>query len=259
MNLRYLLHASLAIPQLPFMYLDGKRILGAVPKLPDAVGPAGLANVGVGPRFRLLCVGESTMAGVGVATHAEGFAGTLAVNLAQQMLREVDWQVHAQSGATARRLIHKVLPQITAPDADLIVVATAGNDAFKLTTPWKFRRDLEELIDRLQERFPGTPLAFTNIPPIWEFPAFTPLIKRTIGRLVEFHGEELQRVAGNRAGVYYNPEKITLNGWMRKHDVVGTPGDFFSDGVHPSGLTYRVWAQDFAGFLQEKRLLEGFP
>lgn len=255
MHLRYLLSASLAIPQLPFIYRDGRRILGAVPKLPDATGPAGVANVGVGPQFRLLCVGESTMAGVGVATHAEGFAGTLATMLSQQLMREVDWKVYAKSGATARRLTQLVLPLIQEPEADLIVVATAGNDAFKLSTPWKFRRDLEEMVDRLQERYPGTPLAFTNIPPIREFPAFTPLIKRTIGRLVEFHGEQLQRVAEDRSGVFYNPEQISLEGWMRKCQVDGARADFFSDGVHPSGLTYQVWARDFAGFLGNSVLL----
>lgn len=258
MHLRYLLNAGLAIPQLPFMYRDGKRILGAVPKLPDAAGPSGIANIGAGPRFRLLCLGESTMAGVGVATHAEGFAGTLATTLSQQLIREVDWRVYAKSGATARRLIQKVLPQIEYPEADLIVVSTAGNDAFKLSTPWKFRRDLEEMIDRLQERYPGTPLAFTNIPPIHEFPAFTPLIKRTIGRLVEFHGEQLERVSEDRSGVYFNPERITLKGWMRKHQVDGVPADFFSDGVHPSSLTYQVWAKDFADFLRASVFQEKF-
>lgn len=255
MHLRYLLHAGLAIPQLPFMYLDGKRILGSVPKLPAASGPRGVANLGVGPVFRLLCIGESTMAGVGVATHAEGFAGTLATSLSQRLMREVNWEVHAKNGATARRLLQSVLPQIEAETADLIVISTAGNDAFKLTTPWSFRRDLEEMVDCLQQRYPGTPLAFTNTPPIREFPAFTPLIKRTIGRLVEFHGEQLQRLAEDRAGVFFNHEKITLAGWSKKHQVEGRPDDFFSDGVHPSGLTYRVWARDFAAFLADKELL----
>ncbi len=252
MHLRYLLHAGLALPQLPFMYLDGKRILGSVPKLPDASGPGGVACIGLGPKFRLLCIGESTMAGVGVATHAEGFAGTLATRLSQQLVREVDWQVHAKSGATARRLIETVLPKITTDSADLIVIATAGNDAFKLSTPWTFRRDLIEMVDRLQERYPGTPLAFTNTPPIREFPAFTPLIKRTIGRLVEFHGKQLEWVANKRPGVFFNAENITLEGWMRKHQVEGVPADFFSDGVHPSGLTYQVWAKDFAQFLDDR-------
>ncbi|MEM6770031.1 MAG: GDSL-type esterase/lipase family protein, partial [Bacteroidota bacterium] len=155
MHLRYLLHAALALPQLPFMARDGKRILNAVPKLPDASGPSGTANLGAGPPFRLLCIGESTMAGVGVATHAEGFAGTLATTLSQQLAREVHWKVYAKSGATARRLIVKVLPQIKEPEADLIVVATAGNDAFKLSTPWTFRQDLEDMIQRLQQRYPG--------------------------------------------------------------------------------------------------------
>jgi hypothetical protein len=49
------------------------------------------------------------------------------------------------------------------------------------------------MIDELRARFPEAPIAFTNMPPIREFPAFTPLIQRTIGGLVELHGEALKR------------------------------------------------------------------
>ena len=255
MRLLHLLHAALAVPQLPWMYRDAQRILRSVPKLPDATGPSGVANIGAGPVFRLLCLGESTMAGVGVATHAEGFAGTLARELGTHLQREVAWNVYAKSGATVRVLIEKTLPQIAVERVDLIVIATTANDGFKLTTPDRFRRDAQEMIELLQTRFPGTPIAFTNVPPIDEFPAFTPLIKRTIGRLVRFHGEELERLS-KQPGVYFNAEQITLATWLEKHKVQGEVGDFFSDGVHPSGLTYQTWARDFTSYLLENEVVK---
>lgn len=253
MNFRYLAHAIMALPQLPFMARDGKRIYNSVPKLPDAKGPAGKANLGAGPVFRVLCVGESTMAGVGVATHAEGFAGTLARSLGQGLQREVEWRVYAKSGATARTLIEKTLSVIEETEADLIVVATGANDGFKLTSPGRFRRDVQEMINWFNVRFPGAPVAFTNIPPIDDFPAFTPLIKRTIGRLIKFHGEELAALA-QEPGVHFNNEPITLDGWMKKHSVAGAPADFFSDGVHPSALTYQTWGRDFADYLLSNKV-----
>lgn len=254
MNFRYYLRAVLSLPLLPFMYRDGKRIFQSVPKLPDAAGPSGRANLGAGPVFRLLCVGESTMAGVGVATHAEGFAGTLARTLGEQMQREVAWRVYAKSGATARKLIEITLPRIEETEVDLIVVATGGNDGFKLTNPARFSRDVQEMIDWFGERFPGVSVAFTNIPPINDFPAFTPLIKQTIGRLVRFHGAELALLA-QQDGVFYNADPITLEGWKKKHRVEGEPTDFFSDGVHPSRLTYQVWGRDFAAYLEANKIV----
>jgi len=248
MSLKFYLHALITLPQLPFMARDGKRIFESVPKLPDASGPAGRTNIGQGPVLRLLCIGESTMAGVGVKTHAEGFAGSLARHLGRRLQREVAWTVYAKSGATAEKLVDKLLPQISEREADLIVIATGANDGFKLSSPMKFRRDARRMIDWLQVRFPGVPVAFTNVPPIQDFPAFTPLIKRTIGRLVQFHGEQLRELA-EQPGVYFNSDPITLAGWMKRYDLDGQPSDFFSDGVHPSGLTYRTWAKDFSEFL----------
>jgi lysophospholipase L1-like esterase len=242
----------MTIPFLPLLARDGKRILAAVPKLPDAEGPEGLAKGGGGKPFRLISFGESTIACVGAKTHVEGFNGTLADKLAGHLERDVEWKVYAGSGFTARRLIDEVMPLIEEREADLIVVGTSGNDAFKLTTPWTFRKDLIEMIDLLQRQFPGTPLAFINLPPIKEFPAFTPLVKRTIGGLLAFHGQQMVQVVSVRNNVFFNTGEVSLEGWKLKHSVEGTTDDFFSDGVHPSLLTYQIWAKDFSEFLVEE-------
>ncbi len=233
------------------MYLDGKRIEAAVPKLPDAKGPEGtVPGPPEGERFRLLVVGESTMSGVGVATHAEGFTGAVARTLGAGLRTEVQWKVYARSGFTLRKLRHKVLPAITETEVDLIIVGMGGNEAFKLNTPAGFVRDMQDVIDFLRARFgPDVPIAFPNMPPIKEFPAFSKLIKFTLGNMVEFFGEELESMLAGQPNTYYNPEIIRLAYWARELNLANDPKAFFSDGVHPSGLTYRTWGADFGGFL----------
>lgn len=247
MNVRYLLGATAALPLLPLMYWHSKRILAAVPKLPDATGPVG--EVGEGKPFKLIAIGESTFAGVGVETHEQGFTAALARVLAGGLENRVSWKVYARSGFTAARLNEAILPEITETEADLIIIGTGGNDAFKLSTPWTFRRDVDHMVRQLRQRFPGVPIAFPNVPPIKEFPAFTPLIKWTIGNLVELHGEELARIADSHKDVVFNEEIIRLKPWAKVLGMDEDPTAFFSDGVHPSGLTYRVWGEDFGRFV----------
>ncbi|MGB3179861.1 MAG: hypothetical protein WBB45_00620 [Cyclobacteriaceae bacterium] len=93
------------------------------------------------------------------------------------------------------------------------------------------------------------------MPSIKEFPAFTPLIRFTIGNLVEILGEALEEVVGDYPNVYYSSEKITLKTWIDRFDLNTEQEAFFSDGVHPSKLTYQTWAKDVASNESIRRIL----
>jgi lysophospholipase L1-like esterase len=193
------------------------------------------------------------MSGVGVATHEAGFSGALARTLGAGWRTEVQWKVYARSGYTLKRVRHELLPTISENEIDLIVVGMGGNEAFKLNTPAGFRRDMQAVIDDLRAKFgPDVPIAFPNMPPIKEFPAFTSLIKFTLGNMVEYFGQELEELLKDQPNTYYNPEVIRLEYWTKALNMDNDPTAFFSDGVHPSGLTYTTWAKDFGEFLVSK-------
>ncbi len=252
MNLRYILGAMLTVPLLPVMYFHGKKIKATIPDLPAAAGEAGVSTTDSERHFRLLTIGESSIAGVGVDTHEEGFTGTLASELKAKLKANISWQVFAKSGYTAKKVRHHLLPEIAAQEADLIVIGLGGNDAFTLNTPGKWKRQIEALLTDLRQRFAHTPVVFINMPPIKEFPAFTPLIKWTVGNLVEILGEELKKLVGNYQGVYYCDRVMSISDWVERLNVDVQDGVFFSDGVHPSKLTYQIWARDFSNFLFEQ-------
>ncbi|MEM6842140.1 MAG: SGNH/GDSL hydrolase family protein [Bacteroidota bacterium] len=256
MNARYILGATVAVPLLPLMYYQGKQIRASVPVLPEATGIEGYCEVSSAREINLLTIGESTIAGVGVKTHREGFTGTLAQEIANQLGVNVRWKVYARSGYTAKRVTEKILPKITENEVDIIVVGLGGNDAFRLNRPAKWRKDIEKLVAELRLKFLEAPIVFTNMPPIKEFPAFTPLIKFTVGNLVEILGDELNQAIEPLPNVYYSSEKITLNSWIKKFSVDTETSEFFSDGVHPSLFTYQTWARDLADFiLKDKKVL----
>ncbi len=240
-NFKYFLGSIFAIPLLPLLYFQGKRIKATVPRLPEAQGTEGLVSI--------------TIAGVGVASHEIGFSGTLAKELATKLKVNVSWKVYAKSGYTAKRVAEKIVPSIAEKEIDLIVIGLGGNDAFALNSPNQWGRDIEKLIFALEKRYANTPIAFTNMPPIKEFPAFTAAMKFTLGNLVELLGEKLEQVVARRSHVYYQSQNITLKDWIERMNIDSSEKDFFSDGVHPSKLTYQTWAKDFSDFLIQERIL----
>jgi lysophospholipase L1-like esterase len=248
MNIRYLSGALISLPLLPIMYWQGKRVRASVPDLPEAEGVEGQchSNERTGDTWKVISIGESTIAGVGVKTHEEGFTGTFANELSRLFDRNVAWKVYAQSGCTAKEAGSTLIPKIIEKQADLIIIGLGGNDAFTLNRPSKWNTQIRLVIQSIKTKFPEAVIIFCHMPPIKEFPAFTTLMKFTLGNLVEILGEELKTIVNDYENTFYFGEKITLKGWIDKFGLSAQKESFFSDGVHPSKLAYQTWAKDIA-------------
>ncbi|WP_339660968.1 SGNH/GDSL hydrolase family protein [uncultured Polaribacter sp.] len=250
MNFKYYLGVIVAVPLLPLMYFQGKNIRKKIPQLPEAKEPKGFVNGDFNKTINILSIGESTIAGVGIDFHKNGFTGTLANTLSTELKNNVNWRVYAKSGYTVKQVCEKIIPKIEETATDIIVIGMGGNDAFTLNSPKKWISDINKLINLLQDKYPNTPIFFTNMPPIKEFPAFTKTIKFVIGNLVEILGKELKNVVQNKENVFYFDEIITLKEWSKKHSLSSSNSTiYFSDGVHPSKLTYQIWGKEIGEFI----------
>ena len=244
----------MGIPCLPLIIRDGKRIRSSVPSLPEAENPEGIEGTSE-RKINLLAFGESTLAGVGIKDQKDGATCSIAKVLSEELGAKVQWKVMARSGYTMTQVTHKILPQADDFQPDIIVTAMGGNDAFKANTPQKFAAAASDFIEKLQAKYPNTPIVFMNMPPIKDFPAFTPLVKFFIGNLVELHGEALDKIVKKYNNVFYISEVITFKNWIQKTDKHLTVKDFFSDGVHPSGLTYQIWGRETGKYILENKIL----
>lgn len=251
----FYLHALGVLPCLPLLYWQGKALYKRIPNLPDAKAPKGYVTAASGSTFSLLILGESTMAGLGVTRHEDGFAGHFAQQLSIWLQRPVEWQVSAVSGYTAKQVAEHIIPGLKVMPVDLIIIGLGGNDAFQLNRPHLWQRDIENLIEKLRQHYPKQALAFLNLPPIASFPAFTPLMKWALGNWVRYLGAALDELVGPFPNVYFNPAEISLAYMEKRLGITKHPDTFFSDGVHPSGYTYELWAADFCLFLQEQQVL----
>lgn len=255
MNRPYLINVIKHLPSFPIMYVQSQRIRKTIPKLPEAEKPFGIEEVPGSEPFRLVTLGESTVAGVGVETHAEGFTGTLAKELSKELGRTIRWSVHAKSGYTAKKVHQLILPELKQEKVDLFVVGLGGNDAFEFTAPYWWERNILKLVKGIRDRFGDVPIAFANMPPVRDFPAFSGLMHRAIGAQVDYLGASLQLLIQSQNNVYFDHSALDFRAWVEENDLDLTPADFFSDGVHPSVLTYQKWAQNYAVFLLENALI----
>lgn len=243
--IKYLFGLILAIPLLPLLYLDGKNVRKKVPKIAEAKEPNGLFELpGSSKTLSLITIGESSMASVGVDTHQLGFTGSVVKTICLGLKSSCEWSVYAQNGFTLNDVRVKLLPKIEEQSPEFIVVGIGGNDGFHLSTPWMFKRNLNALIDSLLKQFPQSQIIFCNTPPIKDFPAFSPLMKFTIGNLVEIFSEIIAYETQKYNNVYFAKDAKTIAQWKNENNSNLKIEDFFSDGVHPSRLTYTTWGKE---------------
>ncbi|NLP85287.1 SGNH/GDSL hydrolase family protein [Microbacterium sp. CFH 90308] len=199
--------------------------------LPPAGGPAsGLVGDSLAEPLRIAVVGESTAAGAGVAVHQDGFAGALAHGLAESTGRAVLWSVVGQFGATARRIRHRLIPQL-GPRYDLVVLLAGANDVLSGRSAAEWRADLTAILDLLALRSGRTIVVGT--PPFASFPS----LPRTLRRHLAESGQALDEVARQVCATREDAE------WMPSADDQVGPDFFAADGFHPSAIGYRRWAE----------------
>lgn len=229
---RYLLSGIFVLPFTPFLYIQGQYTRYRIGRLPDASGDTSGVWEGNGKEIRLLAIGESTVAGVGVSELKDALGGRFAFHLSRETGATVHWQSLGVSGITVRRTLEEIVPEVPSDPFDLILIALGGNDVFSLNSPVRFRSDMSELIGRLRESSPGAGIVLANVPMVRDAIGMPHPLKYVLAKLAKLQHFNAKGFASEMEDVYY-------------YDEVKKVGDeFFSDGVHPSGSGYDSWAED---------------
>ena len=218
-------------PLLPVLAAQGLYLRRRAPRLPDAAGPReGVAGTGAGTALKLIVLGDSTVAGIGAATHEEALTGQVAVNLQRLLGRPVAWRAVGRSGATATTALEKLVPRLKGATADILVVSLGVNDTIKLHSPARWRRNLAGLLEAARAALGEIPIILSGVPPIEHFPALPQPLRFTFS---------MRAAALDKAGA------ALLATWPRGAHVPfqGSPNvaNFFApDGFHPGPLGYSI-------------------
>lgn len=254
MRKKYLLHLLKSIPLLSIIYFQGKKIKKEIQFLPEAKEPEGSVNINTDTTLKIIFIGESSFAGVGSDFHKNSFGGHFARELSTAFHCNIDWKVYAKSGYNVEKIHQKIVPKISETACDLLVIGIGANDSFEFTQPKKWTENIQILIDSLRNKFPATPISFAQLPTVEEFPALTKEMQFVLGNHKDLLAQYLYSQTLKYQNIYFPTAKVDLEKWMKLLNDNQTISDFFSDGIHPSELTYKMWAKESVQFLLDSKL-----
>jgi len=244
-QIQYFLVGLLTLPVFPILLVQALLAKKRVGKLPDAIDPAGVTD-GEHPILPVLIIGESTVAGVGVHRQVDGLSGRIGVSIGKLTNRKVNWYAVGGSGYTARKVSEMLVDNIPEYEFEIIVIALGGNDTFELNNPLRWKKDLEQLIQKISVKFPDGKIAIANMPPVGSFTAFPVMLQWYMGGLVSLHRKVIRDLPQKYKNLLYLADPIDFDAWREKTGRNVPMKEFFSDGVHPSALTYRLWGEQIA-------------
>jgi lysophospholipase L1-like esterase len=200
-----------------------------------------------GPRLRLVVLGDSTTAGVGVGRAEDALPYRLAQHVADRERRPVHVVSYGWAGARVTDLPATQLPRAleplregeTAPflpRADIVALVIGSNDATHHTKPNRYRADLRRALETVRESAPEARVVLAGIPAFrGALRAIEPLIS-----LADLYARPLRRISraeAARAGVAYAD--------LARHvppRIDRTTEFLSSDQFHPSAVGYAIWA-----------------
>ena len=222
----------------PLLWFQGMKLKREVPRLPTPLDrPFGIFK-GKGKdkdkEFNILGLGESPMAGVGIAKHAFTLTGLTAVRLNKLLCCSVNWKIQAESGLSLKNL-NKLIKEQSDENADLILVSMGGNDVFQLTPPWVWKNNINTCVKLLFQNDKKPLILFSPVPPVGRFPAIPNPLKIVFG----FWEFLLQASLAQ-----------TINSMDNAYLLDGRFPDgkeyYLEDGIHPSSLAYDPWSEKLA-------------
>lgn len=185
------------------------------------------------PSLRVLVIGESTAASVGVSMHREGLASQLALRL-NASGNPVAWHTRGVNGIRMAALL-ATLGHTSLPEADAIFISMGVNDTTGLTSRKRYYQQLEQLIRQLQSAQPDASIYLLAVPPMHRFSALPSPLRSILGWRARLLDQQQQALAATLAGV------IHLG-----YPPLDDPTLLARDGYHPSARGYQAMAQALA-------------
>lgn len=226
------IHPEIAVKFLIFPYLlaQGAWLRKTALVLPEPTGArAGVA--GNGPPLRMLLLGDSSAAGVGVRDQSQALSGQITKRLSPHFT--LDWVLDAKTGRTTQQMF-KRLVKMPAAQYDIAVTALGVNDITKRASRENWLEDTELMWDLLHSKFGVRQIYVSGIPHIGQFPLLPPVMRWILGRQGERYDAGLAQLVADRPECFHIPADLSLHGLMSK------------DGFHPGPEVYAAWAERLA-------------
>jgi lysophospholipase L1-like esterase len=219
----------------PLLLVQGATVRLRALSLPEATGLR-RGQLGSGPTLRVLMVGDSSAAGVGVDTQDAALIGHLTRELATT--HRVEWALFAKTGATTASTLER-LRQLPLADFDIAIVVLGVNDATRLIRLRKWLGLQDTLDRRLRMEFGVQHVFISGLPPLGQFPLLPQPLAWVLGRhAARLDAAQNERCA-NDSSLHHVPMELDL-------DVSAMA----RDGFHPGPAVYAAWGAGMAEFIR---------
>ncbi|MDY0249319.1 MAG: SGNH/GDSL hydrolase family protein [Pseudomonas sp.] len=212
----------------PLLLWQGRKVRNNTLRLPEAAGVR-TGCLGQGQPLRLLLLGDSAAAGVGVSRQEQALAGQLSKQLSRHF--QVTWQLLAESGLNCQQLLNK-LDGLTPQSYDCVVLSIGVNDVTGGTQDRLWLAQLQLLRERLCADFNVQHIFISAIPPMQYFTALPAPLSGYLGRRARRLNRVTERLAERCDDLCFMPIELGVD-----------PQMLADDGFHPSALAYRLWAE----------------
>lgn len=247
---RYYQHLLTHSVRIPALYAKSKYIRLTMPTIP-AAEKDWKGTTSDSPAKRLLCLGESTMAGVGLTSLKAGLPGLIARNMAHHGKEAWMWDTVAYVGYSIKQLLAKVQDRQAPNQADLTLVAIGGNDTFYLTKPSSWLTHIDQLCQWIHRHQPKSKIVFASMPPAGTFPSFGKYMRAFVGGQNQLLREAIVDYCKNQKdSITFVEQPVVFEEYVQRSESGTTMADMFCDGYHPSAITYRLWAEDICHHIQ---------
>jgi lysophospholipase L1-like esterase len=224
-----------SIALLPVAWAQGRATRRRVPCLPPAKPPHHGLVSGIGEPIRLVAIGESPVAGIGLSHSDETVAAATARALARATGRPIVWRAHGLSGATVRDALERLLPHVAPEPADLLIVAFGVNDATAYRSPAGFADDLAALVTAARNRIGEAAVVIGGVASLRSFPALPWPLRNILG----WRSVALQAAADRLTGRL--PRLV-----VERFSLPLGPDLFAADGFHPNLKAHTLWGEEIA-------------
>lgn len=231
----------------PLLVAQGLSVRRKALELPEADGPRQGELLPPPSRqrqaqpLRLLVVGDSSAAGVGVAHQRDALAMRAATSLADELGRPVHWQLVARTGNTALELLAQLRETALAP-ADILLSAVGVNDVVRQVPPGRSVEQLLALHEHARQQAGVRYWLHCGLPPMQQFPLLPRPLSWLLGSQAELLNQELQALLGDQ-----RDRALRRLPLMQRGDELG--GLIAADGFHPGPRGYALWGEAVGQFL----------
>lgn len=221
----------------PILLAQGRAVRRSTPRLPEAAGPR-QGSTGSGPTLRLLVLGDSAGAGVGVSHQDDALSGQVVAALSDAY--RVEWSVFATTGDDTAMTLQR-LEDFEQGPFDAVVTSLGVNDVTSgiSSATWLARQ--ARLREVLRESFGVRVFVLNGLPPMHAFPALPQPLRWYLGHRARRFDRDLRRAIESEDGV-------TM---LDLHFSDSEDAAMAEDGFHPGAVVYREWGLGAASTVNE--------